>query len=255
MEIEERDYAIDPVPGGFQLRLFKGGDEFLTERGGPHDFKRLKRAGALFVSEFTRVTVPSMDQYQPLLKTLSPFLEMQLAEIPNVLLTRHQRAALRFPFSWDRLIPEQRRLHIEAYDFKNDPANQKTRRQLWDAVEELSFYEGKEPATISEATQKRLRVAELKQEIHDIEAALLPNASAPDNNVDTKQNSRRNIWDEPGLRGLLMKSMAPGITHDQLAAEYGVSRQLIGRKIKEASKLVKPKKALTTDLLGWKNKK
>ena len=66
----------------------------------------------------------------------------------------------------------------------------------------------------------------------------------------------KNIWDEYSLRRLLDESRAPGMTHEKLAEQYRVKRQLIGRMLKKAEDMLAPKKARHFDALSpWKPKK
>jgi hypothetical protein len=52
-----------------------------------------------------------------------------------------------------------------------------------------------------------------------------------------------NKWDEYGLRRLLDESKMPDMTHQKLAAKYGVKRQRIGALLKRAEKSYSPRKA------------
>ena len=67
----------------------------------------------------------------------------------------------------------------------------------------------------------------------------------------------KNNWDEYELKRLLDKSRMPNMTHEKLASEYGVSRQLISKQLKRANDVlrVQPKRATPFDVLTtnkWK---
>lgn len=74
---------------------------------------------------------------------------------------------------------------------------------------------------------------------------------APLENIARTKNS----WDDNALRRLMIEFNEPGSTHAKLAAKYGVSRQLIGRKLTEAETLRGPRSMSPFATLSAKAKK
>ena len=69
------------------------------------------------------------------------------------------------------------------------------------------------------------------------------------------RGDKKNNWGEFELRQLKAKSLEPGMNHQKLADHYGVSRQFIGKKLKDAKDLDAPKKATFLSSLGGKSRK
>ncbi len=116
------------------------------------------------------------ERFKSLIEALEGWFERSLAELPAAARQRVEEEF--FPFRWDLLSPDQRRVFAQQWDYKNDPATEAQRQAAWDLVARRGEVEAKirewervGAGTAGDLATKEARLAELREEITTIDLA------------------------------------------------------------------------------------